>query len=48
MVHRRAVPASLCASVIVWALASAAPAAAAFPDEKTWRQITETTGVTWS
>ena len=49
MVHRRTVPAALCASVVVCALAWAAPAVAAFPDDgKRWRQLTQTTGMTWS
>jgi hypothetical protein len=48
MVHRRTVPA-LCVTVVVSALAWAAPAMAAFPDDgKRWRQLTQTTGMTWS
>ncbi len=49
MVHRRAVRASLCASVLVSALVWAAPAAAAFPEDgKRWKQLTTTTGMTWN
>jgi hypothetical protein len=47
MVRRRAVPAALCVAFLL--LVMAAPAAAAFPDDgKRWRQVTQTTGLTWS
>jgi Ca2+-binding RTX toxin-like protein len=38
-----------CTSLLVSVLAAAAPASAAFPnDGKRWRQLTETTGLTWN
>ena len=49
MGQRRAIPAAVCVSFLVSALAWAAPAAAEFPaDGKRWRQLTETTNLTWN
>ena len=49
MVHRRALVATWSTTLVVAALVLAAPAAAAFPDDgKLWRQVTDTTGLTWN
>src|SRR3954452_25204667 len=49
MSHRVGIGAGTCASLLVCVLAGASSASAAFPqDGKRWRQVTETTGVTWS
>ena len=49
MVHRRAFAASWSTTLVAAVLALAGPAAAAFPDDgKLWRQVTDTTGLTWN
>jgi hypothetical protein len=46
---RNLVRTALCATLAVSSLAWAAPALGAFPDDgKRWRQLTDTTGVTWN
>ena len=46
MVHRRALSATFFASLLLVVLP--APARAAWPDGRHWKQVTETTGLTWN
>ena len=46
MVHRRALSAAFFASLLLVVLP--APAVAAWPDGRHWKQVTETTGLTWN